>query len=215
MGLYSKPGPHQWVIWGVGGGREGVRTFKLIAHPHALEKCFGTFYLTFSPHFTKRSKFAVFQVFLVQKSSPNKILGSIAGPHINIMANRYCVPYSLQMYQWRRAHKLTAPILVHLILQHKFLAAHLQQKSLLVTIRVFITSLAWSPIQSLDICTTNIGPSCISAPDFHSVHPSLCIEDQFLCTMFRLRRHKTTFELSSFFDISEAHFTVDIHHSGF
>ena len=48
------------------------------------------------------------------------------------------------------------------------------------------------------------GPAAYELRYYHGVKPVISVEDQFFCTLIKLREHKTNFETSRMFGISEA-----------
>ena len=53
----------------------------------------------------------------------------------------------------------------------------------------------------------SLGPAVYQLNYFHHVQPNLSIEDQYFCVLIKLRQHKTNFQLSSLFHVSEATIT--------
>ena len=49
-----------------------------------------------------------------------------------------------------------------------------------------------------------LGPAAYELRYYHGVKPVISVEDQFFCTLIKLREHKTNFETSRMFGISEA-----------
>ena len=49
-----------------------------------------------------------------------------------------------------------------------------------------------------------LGPAAYELMYYHGVKPVISVEDQFFCTLIKLREHKTNFEISRMFGISEA-----------
>lgn len=53
----------------------------------------------------------------------------------------------------------------------------------------------------------SLGPAAHELNYYHGVNPSISIEDQFFVTLLKLRQHKTNFEMSRMFGITEATIT--------
>ena len=54
---------------------------------------------------------------------------------------------------------------------------------------------------------STLGPAAYELNYFHGYNHSLSVEDQFFMTLVKLRQHKTNFEMSRMFDVSEATIT--------